>query len=199
MINMFYSLTTSKLSVDRRWDGWMASPTQWTWVWVNSGSWWWTGRPRMLQFMGWQRVGHDWATELNWINQRTHRPCTSGWVNPSPLLIKSYPSNASSLVTEVTSASQRWGHLCPTLLGNRGAVFHALIWNKVVNLISETGGPLPARNPSVTAHCPQEEARILKIGFEESRKHTLTLPPWSLETHEYIPCQFWLSWQHLKS
>ena len=50
----------------RGWDGWMASPTQWTWVWVNSGSWWWTGRPGMLQSMGSQRVGHDWATELNW-------------------------------------------------------------------------------------------------------------------------------------
>ena len=51
---------------DRGWDGWMASPTQWTWVWVNSGSWWWTGRPGVLRFMGLQRVGHDWATELNW-------------------------------------------------------------------------------------------------------------------------------------
>ena len=51
---------------DRGWDGWMASPTQWTWVWVNSGSWWWTGRPGVLQSMGSQRVGHDWMTELNW-------------------------------------------------------------------------------------------------------------------------------------
>ena len=51
---------------DREWDGWMASPTQWTWVWVDSGNWWWTGRPGMLWFMGLQRVGHDWATELNW-------------------------------------------------------------------------------------------------------------------------------------
>ena len=55
---------------DRGWHGWMASPTRWTWVWVNSGSWWWTGRPGMLRFMGLQRVGHDWATELNW---------TEGW------------------------------------------------------------------------------------------------------------------------
>ena len=47
------------------WDGWMTSPTQWTWVWVNSGSWWWTGRPGVLWFVGWQRVRHDWATELN--------------------------------------------------------------------------------------------------------------------------------------
>ena len=51
---------------DREWDGWMASPTRWTWVWVNSGSCWWTGRPGMLRFMGSQRVGHDWVTELNW-------------------------------------------------------------------------------------------------------------------------------------
>ena len=51
---------------DREWDGWMASLTQWTWVWVDSGSWWWTGRPGVLWFMGSQRVGHDWATELNW-------------------------------------------------------------------------------------------------------------------------------------
>ena len=49
---------------NRRWDDWMASPIRWTWVWVNSGSWWWTGRPGMLSFMGSQRVGLGW---LNWI------------------------------------------------------------------------------------------------------------------------------------
>ena len=42
--------------------------TQWTWVWVNSRSWWWTGRPGVLRFMGSQKVGHDWATELNWTS-----------------------------------------------------------------------------------------------------------------------------------
>ena len=51
---------------DRGWDGWMASLTWWTWVWVNSGSWWWTGRPGVLRFMGLQRVGHDWVTDLIW-------------------------------------------------------------------------------------------------------------------------------------
>ena len=59
---------------NRGWDGWMASPTRWTWVWVNSWSWWWTGRPGVLQFMGLQRVGHDWATELNWIFHCIHVP-----------------------------------------------------------------------------------------------------------------------------
>ena len=50
---------------NRGWDGWMASPTRWTWVWVDSGSWWWTGRPGVLWFMGSQGVRHDWVTELN--------------------------------------------------------------------------------------------------------------------------------------
>ena len=49
---------------NRGWDSWMASPTQWTWIWVSSRSWRWTGRPGMLWFTGSQRAGHDWATEL---------------------------------------------------------------------------------------------------------------------------------------
>ena len=59
----------------------MASLTRWTWDWVNSGSWWWTGRPGVLWFMGSQRVGHDWATELTELNWspssygRTQRYC----------------------------------------------------------------------------------------------------------------------------
>ena len=67
-------------------DGWMASPTQWTWVWVDSGSWWWTGRPCVLQFMWSQRVRHDWATELNWTTTSslyTFRRLTWDW----PVLI----------------------------------------------------------------------------------------------------------------
>ena len=72
--------------VDRGWDGWMASLTQWTWVWVNSGSWWWTGRPGVLQSVGSQRAGHDWGTELNgtetqrmlhsWMVEPTLNPCS---------------------------------------------------------------------------------------------------------------------------
>ena len=58
---------------DRGWDGWMASPTQRTWVWASSGSWWWTGRPGMLQSMGSQRVRHDGATELNWRDLEVYK------------------------------------------------------------------------------------------------------------------------------
>ena len=57
---------------DRGWDGWMASLTRWTWVWVNSGSWRWTGRPGVLQFIGSQRVRHDWATDLIWSDLKWH-------------------------------------------------------------------------------------------------------------------------------
>ena len=56
---------------DTGWDGWMASLTQWTWDWVNSRCWWWTGGPGALQSIGSKRVGHDWATELNWTKVNT--------------------------------------------------------------------------------------------------------------------------------
>ena len=65
---------------DRGWDGWLASLTQWTWVWVNFGSWR-RGRPSVLQSMGLQRVGYDWVTELNWtetcINTMTWKSCVT--------------------------------------------------------------------------------------------------------------------------
>ena len=64
---------------DRGWNGWMASLTQWTWVWVNSGRWWWTGRPGVLWFMGLQRVGHDWATKLNWTRNVGIKSSLNAW------------------------------------------------------------------------------------------------------------------------
>ena len=65
---------------DRGWDEWRASRTQWTWVWVNSRSWWWTGKPGMLQSMGLQRVRQDWATELSWTDKIfRHQRTTHYW------------------------------------------------------------------------------------------------------------------------
>ena len=84
----------------RGWDGWMASLTQWTWAWASSGSWWWTGKPGILQSMGWQRVGHDWGTELNWTETYMDRsispgpyadPDDSKWTSFEPLLKPSIP------------------------------------------------------------------------------------------------------------
>ena len=62
---------------DTGWDGWMTSPTQWTWIWVNSRSWWWTGRPGVLGFIGLQSVGHYWATtELKMGKLKIFRDCS---------------------------------------------------------------------------------------------------------------------------
>ena len=77
---------------DGRWDGWIASLTQWTWVWVNFGSWWWTGRPGMLRFMGSQRVEHDWATELNWTEGEKYL----------------FSKNKIMLMKEVKEDTERW-------------------------------------------------------------------------------------------
>ena len=91
-------------------DGWMASPTQWRWVWVNSGSWWWTGRPVVLQSMGLQRVGHDWVTELNsWLSNCLWQL----WGQPS-LFAKDFPplSFKSPISLKNLSLGQIWmmGH-----------------------------------------------------------------------------------------
>ena len=66
---------------DREWDDWVASPTRWTWVWASCGSWWWTRNSGMLQSIGSQRVGYDWATELNWA-----WPCPSEQDPVSPMI-----------------------------------------------------------------------------------------------------------------
>ena len=65
---------------DRGWGGWMASLIRWTWVWANSRSWWWTGKPSMLQSMGLQRAGHSWVTELKWAASIFLLKCTSDLV-----------------------------------------------------------------------------------------------------------------------
>ena len=80
----------------------MPSPTRGTWVWVNSGSWWWTGRPGVLRFMGLQRVGHDWATELNWTEEEVRTVGSIGKL----VLLKPLP--ATSL--HPLAAGSCWDH-----------------------------------------------------------------------------------------
>ena len=77
----------------RRWDGWMASPVWWTWVWVSSKSWWWTGRPGVMPSMGLQRGGCDWMAELNW----GHLKPALGWI-----------LDVSRLKNQPSSVSQFW-------------------------------------------------------------------------------------------
>ena len=66
-------LKAGREGIGRGWDGWMASPTQWTWVWANSRSWWWIGRPDVLQSVGAKRVVYNWGTKLININENIHR------------------------------------------------------------------------------------------------------------------------------
>ena len=77
---------------DRGWDGWMASPTRWTWVWVNSWRWWWTGRPGVLWSMGSQRVRHDWATFTFTKHLKDNR-CQSFSNSPTVCRGVSYPNS----------------------------------------------------------------------------------------------------------
>ena len=95
---------------DRGWDGWMASQTRWTWVWVNSGSWWWTGRPGALRFMGSQRVRHDWATELDWIEEVPEWGCPQQLLE-SPIEFSSF--HARALPGKLGSSVPPWNLQTP--------------------------------------------------------------------------------------
>ena len=109
---------------NREWDGWMASPTQWTWVWVGSGSWWKTGRPGMLRFMGSQRVGHNWVTELNWTEFKSVNVL---WGFPDGSVIKNLPAKQDTQVQSLgweDPLGRKWQPLQYSWLGNpidRGA------------------------------------------------------------------------------
>ena len=95
---------------DRGWNGWMASLTRWTWVWVNSRNWWWTGRPGVLRFMGLQRVRHDWGTEQNW----TERPCF--WLRSLIIIKMSILSKLTSKFNAILIKYQQFFFLNPDKL-----------------------------------------------------------------------------------
>ena len=91
---------------DRGWDDWMASPTQWTWVCVNSGSWWWTGRPGVLQSMGLQRVEHDWVTELKCYYQNAFPGSSGSMLKHEVAACIFYPQSGENSSCRVTGAEQ---------------------------------------------------------------------------------------------
>ena len=91
---------------DRGWDGWMASLAQWTWVWVGSGSWWWSGKPGVLQSMGSQTVRHDWTTELTdytFLDNLCKR-----WMRIHRLMIINRRSKSSSNLRKLYSLQGNW-------------------------------------------------------------------------------------------
>ena len=100
---------------NRGWDGWTASPTWWTWVWVNFGSWWWTGRPGVLRFMGLQKVWHDWTDWLglkaSWLQAWASRvPIYKAKMNGAPKAVASVmiTSESPSFTDEGTEAHSGW-------------------------------------------------------------------------------------------
>ena len=98
---------------ERGWQGYMASPTQWTWFWVDSGSWLWTGRPGTLWFMGSQTVRHDWVTELNWSERKWKQLQWTG--KYFPFLWTSLETNIRTSVNicwhEIGNVSYNWAIL----------------------------------------------------------------------------------------
>ena len=108
---------------DRGWDGWMASLTWWTWVWVNSGSWWWTRRPGVLPSVGLQRVRHNWATELNWwMKKFAGDSCVQSLVSSwelaefpemhSDLLLWAVTITSTQQGVQLFSPSKKWAGNC---------------------------------------------------------------------------------------
>ena len=119
---------------DRGWDGWMASPTRWVWVWVNSGSWWWTGRPGVLRFMGLQRVRHNWATELNWTELRSEG---AGSMELAFLWEeRETPENSFSLCSHWEEDIEHWweGH-CPPV-NRKGLLRNGTWWHLDFELLA---------------------------------------------------------------
>ena len=107
---------------DRGWDAWMASPTQWAWIWVSSRSWWWswtgswTGKPGELQFMESQRVRHDWATEQQQCNKITGaQKDLEGWEREASAMRNSLV-NCSFLLLELLGFGMGWTPLTKQLL-----------------------------------------------------------------------------------
>ena len=101
---------------NRGWDGWMASATQWTEVWVNSGNWWWTGRPGLLRFMGSQIVRHDWVTELSWCWERLRAGWEGddrgwdGWMTSLTQWARVWVDSGSWWWTGGLACCDSWGH-----------------------------------------------------------------------------------------
>ena len=104
---------------DRGWDGWMASPTQWTWVWVSSGSWWWTGRLGVLRFMGSERVVHDWATELKWTELMLGK--IEGGRRRGQQRMRQWNGITDAMDMSLSSSGSWWGTRKPGTLQSTGS------------------------------------------------------------------------------
>ena len=126
-------------------EGWMLSPTQWTWVWVDYESWWWTGRPGMLQFMESQRVRHDWATELNWTDiMNEFWKHYAKWNKPDIKGQILYDSTYTKYL-EWSDSQRQKAEWCLPVSGEKGVGSYHLVssfslgWWKALEMVSDDG------------------------------------------------------------
>ena len=143
-MSKYIFLITEKLKADgegddRGWDGWMASLTQWTWVWVNSRSWWWTGRPGVLQSMGLQRVRHDWVTELNWTY------CLKGgkWVIKFLSALSGYMSDYLKIINLIKILNLSTSHLWTYSLSTSSACWKTHVALQIISFFKTSGTTEP--------------------------------------------------------
>ena len=137
---------------DRGWDGWMASLTRWTWVWISSGSWWWTGKPGVRQSMGSQRVGHNWATKRHHHHQMLEERYGSVTPSESPDRNK----YANTLIPDLRLQNhERINFCCPKLQ------FIVLFYNSPWNLIYTH----TAASPVQTARALGESTVVPRRGY----------------------------------
>ena len=154
----------------RRRRGLDGSPTRWTWVWVNSESWWWTGRPGVLQLMGSQRVGHDWVTKLNWTELESPsgdagrvRVVSSVWHGSGDRCWSSWARQTCS--SEVSSKpllqvtprhhqggrqGKTWASMCPGSSSYSCGCFSWTAFSRLLLVPTSTRSQLPMRNPYFT-------------------------------------------------
>ena len=104
----------------------MASLTQWTWAWVNSGSWWWTGKPGLLQSMGLQRVGHNWATDLNWTKHMQKILENSIYIQEQDKILKQPHTLKTLLDLKFWFLSKTLSSVCMKWSENRSVISNSL-------------------------------------------------------------------------
>ena len=186
----------------------MASPTRWTWVWVNSGSWWWTGRPIVLQSMGSQRVGHDWVTELNWTetvtkdkserlkiqeDQLIEEPYT--FVNFIDRSLTSFPQwipekNPLRLVAREGAKQPFWNILEPSVLLNK-----VCPKGKAVNqssLVSQVVRNLPEMRETWVQFLGWEEGNSYPLQYS-GLKNSMDRGTWQATVHGVLKSWTWLN------
>ena len=144
---------------NRRWDGWMASLTRWTWVSASSRNWWWTGKPGVLQSMGSHRVRHDWAAELNRKSEKSF--LTGQWKVTRSKVEETGP------VTTTVNRTHIWVHI----------LFSPLPCANLQEVLSKASNPSHMRDPIPSSLLNHNLSGAKSLLLTESRFPSLKITP----------------------